>query len=173
MRKRLIPHPDFPSIAVTEIVVEIARDGTTLTLRYTVEGALDLIRWPKPMPGRRTDELWMHTCFEAFVQPVNQADYTEINLSPSGQWATYRFDQYRVGMRNAAAVPDLSWQSPALIARIELADIADMDWRLGLTAVIEAVDGPKSYWALQHPTGPPDFHNADCFVAYLPVPNRT
>jgi hypothetical protein len=75
-------------------------------------------------------------------------------------------------MRNAAAVPDLSWQSPVLTARIELGEIADADWRLGLTVVVEAVDGSKSFWALEHPAGPPDFHNADCFVARLPAPER-
>jgi hypothetical protein len=75
-------------------------------------------------------------------------------------------------MRDAAVIPDLSWRSPTLVARVELDDIADADWRLGLTAVIEAVDGSKSFWALEHPAGSPDFHNADCFVARLPAPDR-
>jgi hypothetical protein len=172
MRKWLAPHPDFPSVAALAIAVDLARDGAVLSLSYTVEGALDRVLWPGPMAAARIDELWMHTCFEAFVQPAGEAGYTEINLSPSGRWATYHFDGHRVGMRNAAAVPDLSWRSPALTASIDLGDIADMDWRLGLTAVIEAVDGSKSFWALEHPAGPPDFHNADCFVARLPAPDR-
>jgi len=37
-------------------------------------------------------------------------------------------------------------------------------WRLGLSAVIEEKNGRKSYWALMHPAGKPDFHYADCFV---------
>ena len=168
----LRPHPDFKSTALTAINVAIARDGARLSLRYSVEGALDRVLWPEPMESARTDELWTHTCFEAFVQPTGQASYTELNLSPSGCWASYQFDRRRAGMRNTGAVPDLSWRSPALTARIELGEIADMDWRLGLTAVIEAVDGSKSYWALEHPPGPPDFHNADCFVARLPAPDR-
>jgi hypothetical protein len=172
MRKWLALHPDFPSVAATAIAVDLARDGAVLSLSYTVEGALDRVLWPEPMASARTDELWMHTCFEAFVQPVGEAGYTELNLSPSGRWASYQFDGHRAGMRNAAAVPDLSWRSPTLAARIELNDIADLDWRLSLTAVIEAVDGSKSFWALEHPAGPPDFHNADCFVARLPAPDR-
>jgi hypothetical protein len=143
-----------------------------LSLRYSAEGALDRVRWPEPGPAARTDELWKHTCFEAFVQPAGQVGYTEINLSPSGRWATYQFDGPRAGMRNAAAVPELSWRSPKLAARVGLTDIAGADWRLGLTAVIEAVDGSKSFWALAHPAGPPDFHNADCFIARLPAPDR-
>jgi len=168
----LRPHPDFKSIALTAINVAIARDGARLSLRYSVEGALDRVLWPEPMASARTDELWKHTCFEAFVQPAGEAGYTELNLSPSGRWATYQFDGHRAGMRNAAAVPDLSWRSPVLTARIELGEIADADWRLGLTVVVEAVDGSKSFWALEHPAGSPDFHNADCFVARLPAPDR-
>ena len=41
---------------------------------------------------------------------------------------------------------------------------------LGLSAVIEAMDGTKSYWALAHAPGPPDFHNRDCFTARLAAP---
>jgi len=172
MRKYLTPHPAFPSVAVTAVVVEIARDGALLSLRYMIEGALDRVLWPDPMAPSRTDELWMHTCFEAFVQPAGQAGYTELNLSPSGRWATYQFDGYRAAMRDAAAIPTLAWQSPILIASVDLTDIAAADWRLGLTVVVEATDGSKSFWALEHHGEAPDFHNADCFVARLPAPDR-
>ena len=37
-------------------------------------------------------------------------------------------------------------------------------WRLGLAAVIEETSGRKSYWALAHPPGKPDFHHSDCFA---------
>jgi hypothetical protein len=36
--------------------------------------------------------------------------------------------------------------------------------RLGLSALIEDSDGGKSFWALAHPPGAPDFHHADNFV---------
>lgn len=168
----LVPHPEHASSAVRAIGVAIVRDEATLSLLYTVEGELDRVLWPQPMAPSRTDELWMHTCFEAFIQPAGQAGYTELNLSPSGRWATYQFDGHRAGMRDAVAVPTLAWQSPTLTASVELADMAAADWRLGLTVVVEATDGSKSFWALAHPVGPPDFHNADCFVARLPAPDR-
>jgi hypothetical protein len=38
---------------------------------------------------------------------------------------------------------------------------------LGLSAVLEATNGDKSYWALAHPPGKPDFHHADCFALEL------
>jgi hypothetical protein len=45
-------------------------------------------------------------------------------------------------------------------------------WRLGISAIIEEKDGSKSYWALAHPQGKPDFHHADSFVLDLP-PEQT
>ena len=35
-------------------------------------------------------------------------------------------------------------------------------------AVLEEKDGTKSYWALAHPGGKPDFHDPGCFAAHLP-----
>ena len=43
----------------------------------------------------------------------------------------------------------------------------DEPWQLALTAVIEETSGVKSYWALRHPPGKPDFHHADGFVVEL------
>ena len=61
---------------------------------------------------------------------------------------------------------------------IELTWLAQQDdleeverWQLALSAVIEEIDGTKSYWALAHAPGPPDFHNRDCFIATLPAPD--
>jgi hypothetical protein len=45
----------------------------------------------------------------------------------------------------------------------------DAPWRLGLSAVIEETSGRKSYWALAHPLGHPDFHHADCFALQIPA----
>jgi hypothetical protein len=41
-------------------------------------------------------------------------------------------------------------------------------WLAGLSAIIEEADGTKSYWALAHPPGAPDFHHPDCFILELP-----
>jgi hypothetical protein len=37
--------------------------------------------------------------------------------------------------------------------------------------VIEESDGTKSYWALAHPAGPPDFHDPTCFALDLAAPS--
>ena len=43
----------------------------------------------------------------------------------------------------------------------------DRPWRVGLTAVIEDTLGGKTYWALAHPAGAPDFHSPDGRVLEL------
>jgi hypothetical protein len=53
----------------------------------------------------------------------------------------------------------------------DLAPFADTSLTLGLSAVIEEKDGTKSYWALAHPPGKPDFHHKDCFALTLPAPS--
>ena len=131
-------------------------------------GEVDRIAWPGAAAQGRADDLWRHTCFEAFV--ATDGGYVEYNFSPSSQWASYRFDSPRMGMRAAdevATVEGLDGASDmvALEARIEVPHGAK---RLGLSAVIESADGSMSYWALAHPSAKPDFHHPDSFVLDLP-----
>jgi hypothetical protein len=57
-----------------------------------------------------------------------------------------------------------------LTALVELGSLQiESPARLGLSAVIEEANGRKSYWALAHPPGKPDFHHSDCFVLELPA----
>ena len=129
---------------------------------------------PAPSDPLRTDDLWKRTCFEAFVLPDPGEAYVEFNLAPSGRWATYHFDRYRVGMRDAIDVVPAPLEVRAGADHLELLTSADLPalaaapvWRLGLTAVIEEADGTVSHWALAHPSPQPDFHNARSFVLEL------
>jgi hypothetical protein len=58
-----------------------------------------------------------------------------------------------------------------LEAVVELAELAAelsaAEARLALSAVIEERGGQRSYWALRHPPGPPDFHHPDGFALLL------
>jgi hypothetical protein len=180
VRHRLICHPDTPSSAVIQISVDVARPAPgALTLRYALTGALSGLVLPPRTACVRTDELWRHTCFEAFAQDGSGSGYVEINLAPSTQWAAYRFEGYRAGL-TPASVPDPAVDvEPAddtftLTATLDLsAELAAAEtWRLGLTAVIEETGGRMSYWSLAHPPGKPDFHRADCFALQLPPPDR-
>ncbi len=120
----------------------------------------------------RADELWKHSCFEAFVGAGQ--GYGEINLSPSNRWAAYGFTGYREGMAEREGFELLTLEdhrsadSCELAAELDLTDLpADGDWAVGLSAVIELTDGRRCFWALRHAPGKPDFHHPDAFALSL------
>ena len=164
--------------AVSRLEVSIDRYQGGMVLEYTVTGDIGVLALPPFAQGARTDELWRHTCFEAFVRPLPGDAYFEFNFAPSTQWAAYGFSGTRSGMHNVEAVPsqiDARQEGQTWTLRITVdfslvpALTAADPWRLNLTAVIEEKDGRKSYWALAHPAARPDFHNPDCFVLELPA----
>jgi hypothetical protein len=178
MRLPLRRHPDSLCSAVTHIDVDVARPRAgSLLLSYVVTGKIGDVRVPPVGVAARTDELWRHTCFEAFVGSSADAAYCEFNFAPSTQWAAYRFDSYRSGMRAATEIgtPRIDVQSSpdcvTLNASLELDWLSNLPsgarWRLGLSAVIEETSGRRSYWALAHPPGKADFHHSDCFAHEL------
>ena len=180
MRQALKLHPDSRCRAATRIDVDVARPRPgNLVLHYIVTGKMSDLRLPPVTAPTRTDELWRHTCFEAFVRALPGAAYYEFNVAPSTQWAAYRFSDYRGGMRVAREIsaPRVDVQSNGegyeLQASLALDRVpglpSDAVWRLGLSAVIEETSGRKSYWALAHPPGKPDFHHSDCFAHELPA----
>lgn len=143
-----------------------SEDGPGWLLLYRVEGDIDALTIPVPAAGP-ADGLWRHTCLEAFVQDGDGPGYHEFNLSPSGQWAVYRFsgERQRVADDRPPAVgPSISVersaQSMTLHAWIPRTLLPPHPTAIGLTAVIETEDGRVSHWALQHPRDDrPDFHH--------------
>ncbi|HEX8125835.1 MAG TPA: DOMON-like domain-containing protein [Allosphingosinicella sp.] len=104
MRLSLHPHPDTPCGALTGVEIEMARlRPLKLQIRYVLVGNIRRVRL-KPRDRDRGDELWRHTCFEAFVRVGGEENYLEYNVSPSGDWAAYRFDGYRQGMTPASEI---------------------------------------------------------------------
>lgn len=169
-------HPDTPCDAVERIEVEVLRPRrTAMTLRFTAFGDTSQLVIPPWTRRSRADELWKTTCFEAFV--ASQSDsYYEFNLSPSGQAAVYRFAAYRQGMAPQPGVEFRNHERAVERDGLLVWSTLDLDrlglqpdraWRLGLSAVIEETGGRKSYWALAHTPGKPDFHHPDAFAAIL------
>ena len=145
--------------------------GLVLSYRITCPPAEILV--PAQQAPGPADGLWQHTCCEAFVAE-DGAGYREFNLSPSGQWAAYRFTGYRERDTTFApkAEPQLSFTPLAdgfeLRANLPAALLPPGNTlQLGLTAVIEAADGSKSYWALAHCAAQPDFHVRQSFALTL------
>jgi hypothetical protein len=148
-------------------------DEHRLSVGFTLRGDLDRLTIPGPGAPQRTDRLWEHTCFETFLAIPGQDAYWELNLSPSTEWAAFRFPRYREARCPA---PDLV---PRIIvhrspARLDLRATAALDaldtgrgLQVGLSAVIESLDGQFSYWALRHAPGRPDFHHRAGFALEL------
>ncbi len=179
MRRALRIHPDSLCSAVTQVEAEVSRPSAgSLALYYFVTGNIDDLRMPSPLAAAHTDELWRHTCFEAFVRTSPGDTYYEFNFAPSTQWAAYRFSSYRSGMSVVREVvaPRIKMQSSPtcyrLQASVELDQMTgppnDGLWRIGLAAVIEEMSDRKSYWALAHPPGKADFHHSDGFALEFP-----
>lgn len=149
------------------------RAGGQLWLRYHVDCDLAAIELPDPVEDPvREDGLWQTTCFELFLRDLETDEYLEFNFSPSRKWAAYRFDDYRQGMRvwpleTPELWLDMSDTHVALEVTLSLTGIVTENTRAGLSAVIHEQGDVKSYWALRHPPGQPDFHHRDCFALNL------
>jgi predicted GIY-YIG superfamily endonuclease len=166
----LHPHP----AALPSAPFSLQAEASARRLRFILTGPISILRISNQTTSARRDELWRQTCFELFARTPE--GYVEFNLSPSTEWAAYRFDGYREGMAELEIDPpriqvNRSEHRLELTAELALPEGAT---HLGLSAVIEELDGTKSYWALRHPPGDkPDFHHPDCFAIELPPASAT
>jgi len=171
----LAAHPDHPPVAVFQIEAKvIGRDANWLRMRWRIEGAQQLVV-PVFAGKGRADGLWQTTCFELFLKPQGGDSYVELNLSPSERWNAYDFAAYRWDMaeRPFPREPECTMRQGSSFAIFDAAvpvgGLPQGDSAMGLSAVIEEQGGAKSYWALAHPEGNPDFHAPACFAATLPA----
>ena len=169
----LVPHPAHPPCNVRSIKIELhAEDPDQMLITYWLDGDDTLI--PASRSPDRREGLWQTTCFEAFIRPHGGDAYFEFNFSPSGEWAAYRFDAYRTGAVDlqmpVEPFIDQEGDEPAWDVDLDLSALPPPPYDLALTAVIEELNGTKSYWALAHPDPEkPDFHHFAGFVLALPA----
>ncbi|VAV91808.1 hypothetical protein MNBD_ALPHA04-1115 [hydrothermal vent metagenome] len=180
MRLTLQCHPDTPTAVVSSVAakLEISTAGK-MVLDYKVCGELENVKFLEQSTPKRMDCLWQHSCFEAFISRENSDSYFEFNFSPSTEWAAYKFGSYRKGMAelDMPSDPVISMTSDrerfSLNVQLNLTEIRVVEpgdkIMVGLSTIIEEQNGYKSLWALQHPSGNPDFHNRECFAQELKV----
>ncbi|MEJ0037028.1 MAG: DOMON-like domain-containing protein [Gammaproteobacteria bacterium] len=179
-----ITHPLHPFALPSEapvraLAASAEADGEgALRFRYVLDADLSAVRIPAARPSARADELWKHTCFEAFISgPSHGDEYRELNFSPSMEWAAYSFESYRKGMAGVSlpSAPriEVTRTGSQLVvnARIGTRGLLPESWRasdaklrIALSAVIEDESGRLSYWALKHAPDKPDFHHAAGFI---------
>lgn len=177
----LVCHTASPASAVRSINVDVSMtvEGA-LRLRYLLEGELEQLMIPPGISPGRADELWRHTCFEAFIAASGSSAYREFNFSPSTQWAAYGFTRYRREMTPLQCDSSLPVEArcsngclelEAIISRTALGRLPGSgEIRMALAAVVEEKRGGISYWALAHPSASPDFHHPGSFALHLQQP---
>lgn len=155
-----------------EVLGNVERCGDRLSLRYRLIDPEGLVLLPPASAApQRRDELWTTTCFEFFLAEIGAAPYWEVNLAPSSHWNLYRLSGYRQGLtpeRAITALPFAVSRRPEgldLAVSLDLADLplAGRPLELGITAVLELLDGTILYWALRHPGEQADFHLREGF----------
>lgn len=174
MQLTLLPHPGAPPATPFELFATVDHAASfgavgTLNIWFGVKAPADRFLFPEGEAGR-ADDLWQTTCFEAFLRAEGEEGYREWNFAPSGQWAAYDFTAYRSGRTDAEvrepyirSEDNLTWWTLGATIGVE----AGPSWRLGLSAILEEKDGTRSFWALAHADGEPDFHDPGCFAARL------
>jgi hypothetical protein len=174
---RLTPHPEAPGASVISVNAHLMDLSATLLMVEFAVRSTSPLALPRPSPPSRADGLWTATCLELFLKPDGGEAYFEYNFSPSCAWAAYAFEDYRKGREELPMQldPEIWLSTPGehffLSAKFEMPRPALGSARMGLSAVVEEADGAKSYWALAHPPGAPDFHHPDCFALHIPAPD--
>lgn len=160
----LVPHPAHPPGFELSATADVHVVGTALTVVFRLAGDVDAVRWPHPGRARRADVLWEHTVFEAFAARPGADGYVEGNLSPSGEWAAYRFTSPHASRTEEPVdtPPTIAVESAAerctVTASFGRIAPAEAPVDVAATMVLEGVDGTLSYWAAIHPRSVPDFH---------------
>lgn len=162
----------LPAPAGLEVLGSVGRRGDRLSLRYRLIDPEGLVLVPPATAApQRCDDLWSTTCFELFLAEIGAAPYWEVNLAPSSHWNLYRLSGYRQGLtpeRAITALPFAVSRRPEgldLAVSLDLAELplAGRPLELGITAVLELLDGTILYWALRHPGEQADFHLREGF----------
>lgn len=178
----LIAHPATLAPAVSRIEARLIQHSQEeIIFAYCLWGDMARLRIPPPNRPEKRDQLWEHTCFEAFVAMADEGAegaYREFNFSPSGEWACYDFSDYRIPCPANLPVAAPRIETLLTEGRLELKAFVPVHvlkrtekgqniWRIGLTAVVETqdvVNNAHSYWALAHPSARPDFHHPASFT---------
>jgi hypothetical protein len=177
----LYPFPTDRSLPQVKIGGKVERADGILSIEYQLQGDLDaVVILPPSDSPTRTFALWEHTCFEFFIGSPGEPNYWEFNLSPSGDWNVFSFDDYRQGLRTETTFTELPFKIDRQVDTLSLSgswDIskiipAERELEIAIATVVKFVGeaSPRenrdeiSYWALTHNSIEPNFHLRDSFI---------
>ena len=136
----------------------IVKDNFETADLQTTAGSLALEGWRPPQDA-------------TMVRKIREAGAIVLAKSNLAEWAFTPYETVSSILpgysRNPYALDRVTAGSSGGTAAAVAANFAS-GAPLNLTAVIEEEGGHKSYWALAHPPGAPDFHNPSCFLGRLP-----
>lgn len=159
--------------AILNLSGSVDRIDNQLILKFDLFDQLSQVLIPVAKSPNRQDNLWQTTCFEFFIGVQNSSEYWEFNLSPSGDWNVYHFENYRTGMQQEKAFLSLPFERETRSHHTTFLIELDLNCLniaqsidLGITAVIET-NQQLSYWALKHCGKEADFHIRKSFAIEL------
>lgn len=162
---QLVLHPDCAPGPITAVSASVTPAAAGCRARFRFEGDITRIKVPVHAASERTDFLWKTTCCEIFWRPESGPGYREFNLSPSGRWACYDFDDFRLNSRDGpveAIAVACSQHDREMVLEATIASALLLPAQVALNAIIEDAGGNIQYWALAFPEGRPEFHAEAC-----------
>ena len=182
----LIPFDDDQCPAVLAMAEFVWKEDAPFELSFSlcpqlsessVESPIDCLKFNSGKPknsAQRLDNLWRHTCFEAFLACPGAEKYWELNVAPNGDWNLYQFSGYRTGgmAEPLAEPPEVNFSIDRVGCRCTIQIPLKPWWQhtelpeIALTMVLEDQSGCLSYWAMTHPRDKPDFHDRKGFLQW-------
>ena len=139
-----------------------------LQVSWQLTGQLEQFDWPvRNEPAGRETGLWKSTCFEFFVSDPKSTPYYEFNFSPSGNWQSFSFSDYRTNMHSCSNLV-LREQQVArypqeitinISVECSIAENVTKKLKAGICAILLDRQGVYHYYALRHGNCKPDFHS--------------
>lgn len=174
-----ILHP-FDSSTKDRLGIAVSGEATlnknSIQISYQLLGNINNVNLTQPSANAsRKDKLWESTCLELFIAKPGNTDYWEYNLSPSKDWAVFRFTDYRENKTDDLTILDIDIET-----RIDNSTLFELNSSLplpdtlrghslcvGISAVIQDNSGDVYYYALDHLNQQPDFHDRNSFTITL------
>lgn len=167
----LNPFSKIQNISENDLFIEadlklIAED--TIELCFQWQDKKNHIVFADAPIGERAFKLWEQTCFEAFIQPVGNDRYFEINLTSNKSWNVFEFNGYRDPNPpqefKKADLLRFTQKKNQLIVQIKLEGESLKKIKSSLCAVVILKDNPVSYWSTKHADPKPNFHHFESFI---------